>query len=43
MPREDVDAAMRDGAVEVWQLAERFGVSERLVRRALWIYYDKEA
>ena len=42
MPREDVDAAMRDGAVEVWQLAERFGVSERLVRRALWIYYDKE-
>ena len=43
MPKKEVIAAMKCGCTEVWQLAEWFGVSERLVRRAMWIYFDKEA
>ena len=42
MPKEDVISAMKSGLVETWQLAEWFGVNERLVKRAMWIYFDKE-
>jgi Zn-dependent peptidase ImmA (M78 family) len=42
MPKEEMLNAMKHGYVEVWQLAEYFNVTEDLVRKALWIYFDKE-
>ena len=33
--------ALKSGCTEVWQLAERFGVTEEFVRIALATYFDK--
>ena len=41
MPKEEVQKAFEQGYVEVWQLAEYFNVNEDLVRKAMWIYFDK--
>ena len=41
MPLPDVQAAMKEGCTEVWQLAERFGVTEEFVRTVLAVYFDK--
>lgn len=38
LPPDKLRAAMEDGCTEVWQLAERFGVTEEFVRRATDIY-----
>ena len=35
---EDLDAAASDGCTEIWELAERFGVTEDLVRKAICYY-----
>lgn len=35
---EDLDAAVSDGCTEIWELAERFGVTEDLVRKAICYY-----
>lgn len=42
IPQEEMEAAFRRGYVEVWQLAEYFNVPESLIRKAAWIYFDKE-
>lgn len=42
MPKADVEAALRQGYVEIWQLAEYFEVTEDIVKKAMWIYFDKE-
>ena len=43
LPRPKLERAMKKGAVEVWQLAEIFGVEEALVRFACNYYFNKEA
>ena len=42
IPKDEMISAMKSGLVETWQLAEFFDVSENLVKRAMWIYFDKE-
>lgn len=41
MPKEELEKAIKSGCTEVWELAERFGVEEWLVRRAMQMYFDK--
>ena len=41
MPKDEVEEAFKQGIVEVWQLAEYFDVTEELVKKAMWIYFDK--
>ena len=38
--REALDAAVRAGYTEIWELAERFGVTEELMRKAVCWYRD---
>lgn len=38
IPPDKLHEAINDGATEVWQLAERFGVTEDFIRRATYIY-----
>ena len=42
LPKDEMQAAFECGFVEVWQLAEYFDVPEDLVKKALWIHFDKE-
>lgn len=35
---DDLDKAIADGCTEVWELAERFGVTEDIVRKAVCYY-----
>lgn len=41
LPKCEMETAFRKGYVEVWQLAEYFCVPESLVKKALWIHFDK--
>lgn len=43
LPQAEMEEALKSGYVEVWQLAEYFDVSEELIKKALWIYFDKAA
>ena len=43
LPKNKLKRAMEGGAVEVWQLAEHFGVEENLIRFACNYYFSKEA
>lgn len=43
LPKAKLKKAMKGGAVEVWQLAEHFGVEESLIRFACNYYFNKEA
>ena len=38
IPVEELDAAVADGCTEFWELAERFGVTEEFVRKAVCYY-----
>lgn len=38
LPPDKLQEAVDDGCTEPWQLAERFGVTEEFVRRAVYIY-----
>lgn len=38
IPVDDLDDAIADGCTEVWELAERFGVTEDFVRKAVCFY-----
>lgn len=40
LPKSEMEEAMKNGYVEVWQLAELFEVTEEYVKKALWIYFD---
>lgn len=42
LPKDEMQEAFENGYVEVWQIAEYFDVPEELVKKALWIYFDKE-
>ncbi len=42
LPQDDVITAINKGYTEVWQLAEYFDVTEELVKKAFWIYFDKQ-
>ena len=42
LPKNEMQKAFESGYVEVWQLAEYFDVTENLVKKALWIHFDKE-
>lgn len=35
---EDLDEAIAQGCTEIWELAERFGVTERFMRKAVCLY-----
>jgi Zn-dependent peptidase ImmA (M78 family) len=41
MPQDEVQQALRDGYADVWQLAERFGVTEDFAARALRYYTER--
>ena len=38
IPVDDLDRAVAEGCTEVWELAERFGVTESLMRKAVCLY-----
>lgn len=38
IPVDDLDEAVADGCTEVWDLADRFGVTEEFVRKAVCYY-----
>lgn len=42
LPQDDVITAITQGNSEIWQLAEYFDVTEDLVKKAFWIYFDKQ-
>lgn len=41
LPEKDLERALVNGYTEVWQLAEYFEISEELIKKAFWVYYDK--
>lgn len=42
LPKDEMEEAMEQGYEEIWELAEYFGVTEELVKLALWVYFDKQ-
>lgn len=38
VPEDDFDDAVADGCTEIWDLAERFGVTEQFMRKAVCYY-----
>lgn len=38
IPVDDLDEAVADGCTEIWELAERFGVTEDFIRKAVCLY-----
>ena len=38
IPVDELDAAVAEGCTEIWELAERFGVTEEFVRKAVCYY-----
>ena len=38
IPVDDLDEAVAQGCTEVWELADRFGVTEEFVRKAVCLY-----
>lgn len=38
IPVEALDDAVADGCCEIWELAERFGVTEQFIRKAVCLY-----
>ncbi len=41
LPKKEIQAAFDMGIVEVWELAEHFGVTEDVIRFACFEYFDK--
>ena len=39
-PKDEMEEAMKNGYIEIWQLAEYFGITEDMVKYALWVYFD---
>ena len=42
LPVDKLKEAIKDGYTEKWQLAEYFELTEDLIKKAFWIYFDKE-
>lgn len=38
IPVDELDRAIDDGCTEIWALAERFGVTEQFIRKAICLY-----
>ena len=38
IPLEDLDEAIAEGCCELWELAERFGVTEQFIKKAVCYY-----
>lgn len=38
IPVESLDEAVADGCCEIWELAERFGVTEQFIKKAVCLY-----
>lgn len=38
IPVDDLDNAIADGCTEIWELAEKFGVTEQFIRKAICLY-----
>ena len=38
IPVDELDAAIAEGCTEVWELADRFGVTEEFIRKAVCYY-----
>lgn len=38
IPVEDLDDAVSEGCTEIWELADRFGVTEEFIRKAVCYY-----
>ena len=38
IPRDQLETAVASGRTEPWELAEHFGVTEQLIRKAMWWY-----
>ena len=38
IPVDDLDEAVAEGCTEIWELAERFGVTEELIKKAVCLY-----
>ena len=38
IPVDDLDYAVADGCTEIWELADRFGVTEQFMRKAICYY-----
>lgn len=38
IPVDDLDEAVADGCTEIWELAERFGVTEQFMKKAVCYY-----
>lgn len=38
IPVDDLDQAVAEGCTELWELAERFDVTEEFVRKAVCLY-----
>ena len=39
-PKDEMIIAIENGNTEIWQLAEYFGITEEMVRFAMWVYFD---
>lgn len=42
LPKNEMEEAIHNGYVEVWELAEYFDVTEELIKKALFIYFDNQ-
>ena len=38
VPVDDLDEAVAEGCTEIWELADRFGVTEELIKKAVCLY-----
>lgn len=41
LPKQEMLDAFQQGYVEIWQISEYFDVPEELVKKAMWIHFDK--
>ena len=39
-PKDEMKKAIENGNTEVWQLAEYFGITEDMIKFAMWVYFD---
>lgn len=41
-PKDEMIKAMEKGNTEIWQLADFFGITEEMVKYAMWVYFDRQ-
>ena len=40
IPKDELECAVADGCTEIWELAERFGVTEQFMQKAVCFYMN---